>query len=141
MSGAIAGQALIGLAAVAADERDPASFVLLDQVTGQAPHAVRVVDGDAANTRFGRPDDAGWNVSQALKERADHDIVVVRAHRRLDDHRRVHVSRPRQRVDEVARVGGRDIAARQAIQVDARGGALLVRPDDDLVLVGVASAA
>ena len=52
MSGAIPRQALIGLAAVAADERDPASFVFLDQVTRQAPDAVRVVDGDAANTRL-----------------------------------------------------------------------------------------
>ena len=140
MSGAIPRQAFIGLAAVSADERDAPARVFLDQVARQASDAARIIDGDAANTRLGGADDAGRNPTQAPYQRPDDGIAVAGAHRPLDDDRPLHVSGPGQRVDEVTRVGGRDIAARQAIEVDAPGAALLVGAADDLVLVCVARA-
>ena len=68
-------------------------------------------------------------------------IPVFGAHGPLDEDGRVEILGPGERVDEVARIGEGDVAACEAGEIDAAGPALLVRPDEDLVLVRVAAAA
>ena len=141
VGGAVAGQTLLALTAEAGDERDPLQAVLLNQVLGEGADAAGVVDGDAGDARLGRADDAGRQRAQTLQQRADRRVALAGAHRPLDDDDGVEVPDAGQRVDEVARIGGRDDAARQNVEVDVARLALLVRADDDLVLIRVATAA
>ena len=114
VSGAVPRQAMLGLAAVAGHERDPPPVVLLDQVSGERADAAGIVDRDARHARLGRADHAHRQRAQPIQHGAHPRVAVAGAHRPRHEDAGVEVTGAGQGVDEVARIGGRDVAARQS---------------------------